>query len=69
MKEASDFVSDKVIPGEKSSIKIDEKKERNYGSIQSGGKIGVLYIPRIDRETPIVEGIDEEELAQGVGHY
>lgn len=34
-----------------------------------GETIGMLYIPRLDRELPIIEGTDEEELAQGVGHY
>src|SRR5699024_5490480 len=37
--------------------------------IQEGDTIGILYIPRLDREIPIIEGTDEEELAQGVGHY
>lgn len=36
---------------------------------ETGETIGLLYIPKLDREIPIVEGTDEEELAQGVGHY
>lgn len=35
----------------------------------TGETIGLLYIPKLDREIPIVEGTDEDELAQGVGHY
>src|SRR5699024_927550 len=34
-----------------------------------GGTSGVLYIPNLDREMPIVEGTEEEELAEGAGHY
>lgn len=34
-----------------------------------GETIGLLYIPKLDREIAIIEGTDEEELAQGVGHY
>lgn len=34
-----------------------------------GETIGLLYIPKLDREIAIIEGTDEEELSQGVGHY
>lgn len=34
-----------------------------------GQIIGVLHIPRLERELPIVEGVDEDELAKGVGHH
>ncbi|WP_440896355.1 class D sortase [Amphibacillus sp. Q70] len=36
---------------------------------EKGETMGLLYIPKLDREIPIVAGTDEEELAQGVGHY
>lgn len=36
---------------------------------EKGQTIGLLFIPKLDREIPIVEGTNEEELAQGVGHY
>lgn len=36
---------------------------------ETGETIGLLYIPKLDREIAIIEGTDEEELAQGVGHY
>lgn len=35
----------------------------------TGETVGLLYIPRLEREIPIIEGTDEEELAEGVGHY
>lgn len=46
-----------------------EKQELNYDHIKEGDTIGVLYIPRLEREIPIIEGTHEDELAQGVGHY
>ena len=33
-----------------------------------GDVIGNLYIPKLDRELPIIEGTDPEELEKGVGH-
>ncbi|WP_370456075.1 Class D sortase [Sporosarcina sp. ANT_H38] len=38
-------------------------------SFQNGETIGILQIPKIDKELPIVEGTDEDALKQGVGHY
>lgn len=46
-----------------------DQKSINYDKFGEGDTIGVLYIPKLEREIPIVEGTDEEELAQGVGHY
>jgi sortase A len=34
-----------------------------------GETIGILYIPALHAELPIVEGTDPNELAKGVGHY
>lgn len=41
----------------------------NVFSPNTGDTVGILYIPRLDAELPIVEGTDEDELAKGVGHY
>jgi len=60
--EAQSFVSNEVI------TEIDENISENY-DFSTGETIGTLYIPRLDRELPIVEGTDEEELEHGVGHY
>lgn len=66
LKEASEFVSNKVITAEDTA---KEKESFDYSSIQEGDTVGVLYIPKLDREIPIIEGTHEDELAQGVGHY
>ncbi|WP_078428882.1 class D sortase [Alkalihalobacterium alkalinitrilicum] len=36
---------------------------------QMGETIGILSIPAIDAQLPIIEGTDEDELEKGVGHY
>lgn len=54
-----------------------QKVQSNEGSTetaegfapQTGDTAGILYIPRLDAELPIVEGTDEDDLAKGVGHY
>lgn len=38
-------------------------------SPSTGDTIGILHIPKIDSELPIIEGTDEDELEKGVGHY
>src|SRR5690625_5083023 len=56
------------------SIHNQASKESLKEDIQNlqyemGKTIGMLYIRKLDREIPIIEGTDEEEHAQGVGHY
>lgn len=36
---------------------------------KKGDVIGILKIPRLEREVPIIEGTDGKELKKGVGHY
>ncbi|CAM3951096.1 class D sortase [Mesobacillus zeae] len=36
---------------------------------QQGDVVGILEIPRLKAELPIIEGTDEDDLAKGVGHY
>jgi sortase A len=38
-------------------------------NFKQGDVIGVLAIPKLSRELPIIEGTDGEELKRGVGHY
>lgn len=38
-------------------------------SFQNGQTIGILQIPIIQKELPIVEGTDDDALMQGVGHF
>lgn len=34
-----------------------------------GETVGILNIPRLEADLPIIEGTHEDELKQGVGHY
>ncbi|WP_078552529.1 class D sortase [Bacillus alkalicellulosilyticus] len=38
-------------------------------NIKDGDVIGVLYIPRFDKDLAIISGTNEEELSRGVGHF
>jgi sortase A len=38
-------------------------------SFKQGEAIGILKIPRLKAELPIIEGTEENELEKGVGHY
>lgn len=43
--------------------------ESVHFSPKTGETLGILSIPKISAELPIVEGTDEDELEKGVGHY
>jgi sortase A len=38
-------------------------------SFSQGDVLGILKIPKLKKELPIIEGTEEEELEKGVGHY
>ncbi|TFJ94316.1 class D sortase [Lentibacillus salicampi] len=59
---------------------LAEQKDETLGSPLSsnhvdnfnpghGETVGILNIPRLEADLPIVEGTDEDELEKGVGHY
>lgn len=35
----------------------------------TGDKVGILHIPKLESDLPIIEGTHEDELREGVGHY
>jgi sortase A len=45
-----------------------ESPEPHY-SFNPGDIIGILQISKLNKKLPIIEGTDESELEQGVGHY
>ncbi|MBM6619056.1 class D sortase [Bacillus suaedaesalsae] len=57
-----------VISQKQASKKPTEKDIQSF-SPQEGDVVGILFIPRIGIETPIVEGTDPDELEKGVGHF
>jgi len=57
-------------------VAITEKRLTGYDIASAeefkptfGEAVGILSLPDIDAELPIVEGTDEDDLAKGVGHY
>src|SRR5699024_1474846 len=66
LSEAKDFVYEDVVEKAKSPEELVESEVYDF---DQGETAGTLYIPKLDREIAIVVGTDEEELAQGVGHY
>src|SRR5690625_1913701 len=62
LEDASTIVSENVI-------NKFEEDSIDYNKFNQGDTIGVLYIAKLDREIPIVEGPDEEELTEGVRNY
>ena len=57
--------SEVIIPTAKTDLDTSDPEL----SFQNGQTIGILEIPGINKELPIVEGTDEDALKQGVGHY
>ena len=47
----------------------DNSKTKDLYKPQTGDVAGLLTIPAINAELPIVEGTDPNDLAKGVGHY
>ena len=51
---------------EKNNDKADSEDAKE--ELKVGDVIGILNIPRLDREIPIIEGTDSDSLDKGVGH-
>lgn len=49
------------------SSEMKESPEEFFPDV--GEAVGILKIPTLDAELPIVEGTDPDELEKGVGHY
>ncbi|WP_170006649.1 class D sortase [Bacillus fonticola] len=71
---AKQIVEGKSVPDRrtleptKKAFAADITEESSAKPIE-GDVIGILEIPAIKAELPVVEGTDEDELAKGVGHY
>ncbi|MDM5165538.1 class D sortase [Bacillus altitudinis] len=68
----------RIVDGQR---QVDQSFQSAQAAIQQKGKmdssfvpeagetIGLLHIPKLNAELPIVEGTAAEDLAKGVGHY
>jgi sortase A len=79
LNKAKQMLAEKKTITPKSNNKAQSQpaiQQKNVQNIQqpskpaiTGDTIGILEIPRIKAELPIVEGTDPNDLAKGVGHY
>jgi sortase A len=64
--QAQERVQNEENKDEKSVLQTEQPKDISF---EQGEAIGILKIPRLKAELPIIEGTDEDELEKGVGHY
>ncbi|MCU1807649.1 class D sortase [Cytobacillus firmus] len=69
-KDSLALAKDRIQNGVNKESKYVLLTEQPIGiSFDQGEAIGILKIPRLKAELPIIEGTDEDELEKGVGHY
>ncbi|MBU9720562.1 MULTISPECIES: class D sortase [Bacillaceae] len=66
-KEALEMARELVFSKEQSDRSFEDTLEDFDPG--DGDVIGILHIPRLDADLPIVQGTHEDDLARGVGHY
>ncbi|MGA5689245.1 class D sortase [Cytobacillus pseudoceanisediminis] len=64
--QAQERVQNEVNKESKSVLQTEQPIDISFAQ---GEAIGILKIPRLKAELPIIEGTDEDELEKGVGHY
>lgn len=64
--EAKELIEDST---EETPSNEEAKIDGTNFSPSTGETAGILHVPKLDSELPIIEGTHEDELAQGVGHY
>lgn len=68
-KEFLGYSNDTELGAEDGASGERKYSKKNEFSPQKGERAGILKIDKIDAELPIIEGTDEDELKEGVGHY
>ncbi|MBD1382294.1 class D sortase [Metabacillus arenae] len=64
LQEAKEAISSPEVAKATSKLEEGERYEPAVGDA-----VGILEIPRLEAELPIVEGTDPNDLEKGVGHY
>ncbi|MDY0408945.1 class D sortase [Virgibacillus soli] len=69
--EKASLTEAKEIISNQPSKNLDQKELSfpNKFNPETGETVGILHIPKLESDLPIVEGTDEDELDHGVGHY
>ena len=68
MEEARSLIANKKDKNEDNDGIVDTVSAKDF-TPDNGKTVGLLSIPKLDEDLPIIEGTHEDELAQGVGHY
>mgnify|MGYP001402765596 CR=1 FL=1 len=66
LNQAQERIQKEVNKDRKSVLQTEQRIDVSF---EKGEAIGILKIPRLEAELPIIEGTDEDELEKGVGHY
>lgn len=61
--------TEQTLEAAKLAIEQPQKADRGRFKPKFGEAAGILEIPKIHAELPIVEGTDADDLEKGVGHY
>lgn len=61
--------TEQTLEAAKLAIEHPQKADRDRFKPKFGEAAGILEIPKIHAELPIVEGTDADDLEKGVGHY
>ncbi|MCJ8221964.1 class D sortase [Bacillus paralicheniformis] len=61
--------TEQTLEAAKLAIGHPQKADRDRFKPKFGEAAGILEIPKIHAELPIVEGTDADDLEKGVGHY
>lgn len=68
LEEARSLIANKKDKNEDNDGIVDTVSAKDF-TPDNGKTVGLLSIPKLDEDLPIIEGTHEDELAQGVGHY
>jgi len=69
LKSGQQLEKNALVQAKEELVKPQKKSPQPELSFQNGQTIGILRIPIIQKELPIVEGTDDDALKHGVGHY
>ncbi|ATH94171.1 hypothetical protein ACH95_04960 [Bacillus glycinifermentans] len=61
--------TEQTLEDAKLAIEHPQKVDQDRFKPKFGEAVGILEIPKINAELPIVEGTDADDLEKGVGHY
>ena len=67
--EAQALIDERDNKFKETDDEIDASEVAKDFNPANGENVGILHIPKLNADLPIIEGTHEDELAKGVGHY